>query len=75
MADGQKRTFTELRLLILFALTRGGQRTLNQLSLDTGINWKTIDNHVVFLLGRGFVSQVFFSKYVKIVEITASVST
>lgn len=65
-----KRTFWELRALILYSLTRG-QRTLNQLALDTGINWKTVDNHITYLLGRGYVTQVFFSNYVKIVEITS----
>ena len=67
--DKEKRTFDIIRLLILHSLVNG-QRTLNQLSNDSGINWKTVDNHIIYLLGRGFVTEVYFSKYVKIVEIT-----
>jgi len=67
--DKEKRTFEIIRLLILHSL-QNGQRTLNQLSNDTDINWKTVDNHIIYLLGRGFVTEVYFSKYVKIVEIT-----
>ena len=64
-----KRRFPELRLLILRGLS-SGQKTVNQLSQDVGINWRTVDKHLVHLIGRGYVSPVFTSPYVKIFQIT-----
>jgi predicted ArsR family transcriptional regulator len=64
-----KRRFGDLRLLILTAL-ESGQKTVNQLSKDSGINWRTVDNHIIHLIGRGYVSPVFTSPYVKIYQIT-----
>lgn len=64
-----KRRFDELRLIILRGLV-GGQKTVNQLSRDVGVNWRTVDNHIVHLIGRGFVAPVFTSPYVKIYQIT-----
>ncbi len=67
MAD--KRTFKELRKKILKDLAIG-QKTVNQISSETSINWKTVDNHLIHLVGRGFAREVFVSRYVKIYEIT-----
>ena len=64
-----KRRFGDLRLLILKAL-EPGQKTVNQLSKESGINWRTVDNHIVHLIGRGYVAPVFTSPYVKIYQIT-----
>lgn len=64
-----KRTFKELRQAILSDLLRG-RKTVNQLAKDTGINWKTVDNHLIWLKGRGFIRDVFVSSYVKIYELT-----
>ncbi len=64
-----KRTFKELRQHILTDLLKG-RKTVNQLAKDTGINWKTVDNHLIWLKGRGFVRDVFVSSYVKIYELT-----
>lgn len=64
-----KRRFSELRHLILQTIA-SGQKTVNQLSTETGINWKTVDNHLIFLAGKGYVREVFVSSYVKIFEIT-----
>ena len=64
-----KRTFKELRQHILSAMLRG-RKTVNQLAKDTGINWKTVDNHLIWLKGRGFVREVFASSFVKIYELT-----
>ena len=69
-----KRRFSELRPRILHAL-RTGQKTVNQLSKDTGINWRTVDNHLINLIGRGFVAPVFISQYVKIYRITDAGTT
>lgn len=64
-----KRTFKELRAKILKDLAIG-QKTVNKISSETGINWKTVDNHLVYLVGRGFAQEVFVSRYVKIFQIT-----
>ena len=64
-----KRRFGELRHLILQNLS-SGQKTVNQISTETGINWKTVDNHLIHLVGKGFAREVFHSQYVKIFEIT-----
>ena len=64
-----KRTFLQLREKILINLLNG-RKTINQISTETGINWKTADNHVIYLAGRGFAREVFSSPYVKIFEIT-----
>lgn len=69
MSQQKKRPFTELRELILSNLS-SGQKTINQVSSETGINWKTVDNHITFLIGRGLAREVFSSSYVRIVEIT-----
>jgi predicted transcriptional regulator len=58
-----------LRACILTNL-KTGQKTVNQISTETGINWKTVDNHLIYLIGKGFVREVFSSPYVKIYEIT-----
>ncbi len=64
-----KRTFIEIRKDILKTLSVG-QNTINHISSQTGINWKTVDNHLVYLIGRGLVNEVFSSEYVRIFELT-----
>ncbi len=64
-----KRTFSDLRQIILEDLMHG-KKTVNQISADTNINWKTVDNHLIWLTGKGFVHIVFASPYVKIFDIT-----
>ena len=64
-----KRTFSDLRKIILESLIHG-KKTVNQISSDSGINWKTVDNHLIWLTGKGYVQIVFSSPYVKIFEIT-----
>lgn len=64
-----KKTFVEIRKTMLECL-KTGQKTVNKLSSETGINWKTVDNHLIYLIGRGFAKEVFVSPYVKIYEIT-----
>ena len=55
-----KRTFEIIRLLILNSLS-SGSKTVNQLSNNSGLNWRTVDNHITYLLGKGLVKQVIFS--------------
>ena len=65
----KKRRFHQLRDLILKNL-KPGKKTLNQLASDSGINWKTVERHIIFLIGKGMVHEVFSSPYVKIVELS-----
>lgn len=65
-----KRTFIEIRNSILLSLA-SGQKTINQLSNETQINWKTVDRHLVYLVGKGWVREVFSSAYVRVFELTA----
>ncbi len=63
-----KRKFTDIRAMILKNLSKG-KKTVNQTAQEAGINWKTVDNHIIWLLGKGFITEVFSSPYVKIYEI------
>ena len=65
-----KRTFIEIRNSILLSLA-SGQKTINQISVETQINWRTVDRHLVYLIGKGWVKEVFRSSYVRILELTA----
>lgn len=64
-----KRKFKEIRSDILKSLSNG-QNTINHISNQTDINWKTVENHLVYLSGRGLASEVFSSEYVRIFELT-----
>lgn len=65
----KKRTFDELRVSILGCLLEGQQST-NQVANYAGINWKTVENHLTYLLGRALVKEVYKSEYVRIFDIT-----
>ncbi len=67
--SGLKRTFYELRQLILRELSTG-QRTINRLSKNTGINWRTASEHLEFLEKNGDVAEVVSSEYVRIFRLT-----
>lgn len=69
VAGGRKRTFTELRHIIIAALLQG-QQTTNQLSIKTEINWRTVEAHLTFLIGKGLVSEILKSEYVRIFILT-----
>lgn len=60
-----KRTFAEIRKLILRDFA-SGQRTVNQIAESTGLTWRTVDGHLIYLAGKGLVEPVFVSRYVKI---------
>ncbi len=64
-----KRTFYELRQLILRELSNG-QQTINTLSKNTGINWRTAKEHLEFLGLNGDVTEVVSSEYVRIFRLT-----
>ena len=67
--NGKKRTFSELRHIILMVLL-SGQQTTNQLSIKTEINWRTVEAHLTFLIGKGLVTEVLKSEYVRIFKLT-----
>ncbi|MBI4450817.1 hypothetical protein HY642_02495 [Candidatus Woesearchaeota archaeon] len=64
-----KRTFSALREHLVATLG-DGRKTVNQLASDAGINWRTVDNHLIYLVGTGLVREVFSSPHVRIVELT-----
>ena len=64
-----KRGYSELRYLILNSL-KNGEKSLNELSRISGINWKTCDNHLIWLIGMEWVEEVFSSRYVRIFKIS-----
>lgn len=64
-----KRTFCVIRENILLCLTKG-RMTINQVANCSGINWKTVEKHLTFLIGRKMVEEVFSSEYVRIFELT-----
>lgn len=64
-----KRTFAQIRDLILVSLAKG-KMTINQVSTDSGINWRTVEKHLTFLIGKKMVQELFSSEYVRIFELT-----
>lgn len=67
--DNVRRSFSELRDIILLDLIQG-QKTTNEISHDCNINWRTVELHLTYLRGRGLVQEVFTSKYVRIHDLT-----
>ena len=64
-----KRTFNVIRDIIV--LTIGDEKkTINQISTDSGVNWRTVEKHLTFLIGKKLVSEIFSSEYVRIFELT-----
>ena len=58
------------RMEFLISLA-SGQKTINQISTEAQVNWKTVERHLIYLIGRGWVREVFSSAYVRIYELTA----
>ncbi len=67
----KKRTFLLLRLCILKSLSTG-VKTINQIAKENSINWKTVESHLTYLMGKGYAREIFNSQYVRIFEITDS---
>jgi len=65
----KRRSFDGIRIEILSVLAMG-RVTVNEISRRTEINWKTVDNHLVYLCGRGWAQKVFDSPSIKIFELT-----
>jgi len=64
----RKRSFKDIRELIRKDLEQG-EKTVNQIASSTGLTWRTVDNHIIYLIGKGFVEPVYISKYVKIYKL------
>ncbi len=64
-----KRTFKIIRELILLTLDQN-KKTINQIANNSGINWRTVEKHLTFLIGKKLVSEIFSSEYVRIFELT-----
>jgi predicted transcriptional regulator len=64
-----KRTFDQIRDSVLIGLSKK-KKTINQLSLETGINWKTVEKHLTYLLGKKMIEEVFSSEYLRVFDIT-----
>jgi len=64
-----KRTFKDIRTSILICLS-SGKHTINEISFKTKINWKTVELHLTYLVGRRLVNEVVSSKYVRIFELS-----
>ena len=64
-----RRSFADIRLDLLHALSTG-RSTVNDISKRTDINWKTVDNHLIYLNGRGWAEKVYDSPNIKIFDIT-----
>ncbi|RMD57905.1 transcriptional regulator [Candidatus Woesearchaeota archaeon] len=63
-----RRTHEQIRKIILKRLQKG-QSTINEISQSTGLTWRTVQNHLIYLIGTGKVEPVFISKYVKIYKL------
>lgn len=69
----QRSTYLEIRQKIVDGFS-GGERTVNQIAKSTGLTWRTVDLHLIWLTGKGIVEPVFLSEYVKIYRKRESVS-
>lgn len=65
-----KRKFIEIRDCILISLA-SGQKAINQISNESQINWKTVERHLIYLIGKGWAREVFSSAYLRVFELTA----
>lgn len=65
-----KRTFYELRNELLITLSKG-KMTINQIANDSGINWRTVEKHLTYFIGKKLVEEIFSSEYVRVFELTS----
>ncbi|MBI4143945.1 ArsR family transcriptional regulator [Candidatus Woesearchaeota archaeon] len=68
MAD-ERKTYLIIRLFILQSLLQK-EKSVNNIAHDTGINWRTVDKHLDYLLEQGLVSKFYFAEQLKIYSIT-----
>ncbi len=65
----ERRTFKEIRDKILLSLGIS-KKTINQIAEEIGVNWKSVDNHLTYLLGKGMVELVFESDYTRVFDLS-----
>ncbi|RJQ19967.1 hypothetical protein C4580_04755 [Candidatus Woesearchaeota archaeon] len=65
MSRKHRKTYREIRQLILDAFD-SGERTVNDIAQTTGLTWRTVNLHLIYLLGTQKIEPVFISSYVKI---------
>ena len=61
----KRKTYPKIRQLILNEFSKG-ERTVNEIAQNTGLTWRTVDGHIIWLIGKGIIEPVFVSSYVKI---------
>ncbi len=66
---GKKRTFRELQKKILQSL-KNGPKTINEISLSSGVNWNSTAHQLILLKGSDKVSEIFKHKRLRLFEIT-----
>lgn len=64
-----RRTFDYIRLCILYTLYEK-EKPINSIATDTGINWKTVELHLTYLLGKKLVEEVYHSEYARIFKLS-----
>ncbi len=66
-----KRTFKEIRKDILINL--GSEVcSINYISKNINVNWRTVEKHLVYLVGRGYVEKIYSCEYVRLLKRTES---
>jgi PAS domain S-box-containing protein len=67
--SGSKRTFKTIRNIIIVCLSKG-ELSINEVAHLSGVNWKTVENHLTYLIGKKLVKENFSSKYVRLFGLT-----
>ena len=44
--------------------------TINFIATESGVNWRTVEKHLTYLIGKKMVSELFSSEYVRIFELS-----
>ena len=64
-----RRTHKTIRLLILKSL-KNKRKSIHEISIAAGVNWRTTELHLTFLKGKEFVAEVFKHHQLRIFELT-----
>lgn len=65
MTRKKKRTFQLIRKQILKELKKG-EKTVNEIATSTNTEWRSINNHLIYLTGMGKIEPVIQTKYVRV---------
>ena len=69
-SGNHKRRFDEIRIMILKTLAENRKQTMNELAVNSGLCWRTVKTHIIYLKGKGFAKEILSTPYVRIFEIT-----